>query len=325
MKDTLGPCAYVGENLEIFKANQIIPQIDNAGPWYDYGEVIAAGGISANDAPEKCPICGAELELRHDGICDNYYCTNPNCEGKLINRIDHFCGKKGLDIKGLSKITLEKIMNWGWLNTFSDIYRLKDHRAEWIKKPGFGIASVDKILNAIEASRTPELWRVIAAAGIPEIGISASKAIAKKYGNWLDFRLAVINKEDFSQLVDFGYIMNKNIQNFDYYEIDDVYNNFLCAAPAPEEQSALESTPAVLQGKQFCITGKLTQYKNRETLKNYIESLGGKVTGSVTSKTDYLISNETSATEKHKTAEKLGKPIITEKNFDALIRELLAK
>lgn len=322
MHEILGDCAYRGEGLEIFKANQIIPQIASAGPKYDYGYVVANGGVSV-DTIERCPCCGEDLSLRQDGIALNYFCDNPNCEGKLINRLDHFCGKKGLDIKGLSKATLEKLIDWGWLTNFYSIYNLDLHRNEWIKKPGFGVASVDKILKAIEDSRHTELWRLIAAIGIPEIGITASKTLANYYKTWGNFRVAVAEDTDFSHLPDFGYIMSRNINEYndgDWDDADDVASHMIIdAAAAPD-------TKKVLDEKVFCITGKVYKWKNRDSLKEYIESLGGKVTGAVTTKTDYLINNDnTSTTQKNQSAIKLGKPILTEEEFSALVDELLAK
>ena len=275
------------------------------------------------EVPTVCPICGAPTEIRQDGIAEVLYCSNPNCEGKFINKILHFCSKKGLDIKGLSKATLEKLIDWGWLTNFYSIYNLDLHRNEWIKKPGFGAASVDKILKAIEDSRHTELWRLIAAIGIPEIGITASKTLANYYKTWGNFRVAVAEDTDFSHLPDFGYIMSRNINEYndgDWDDIDDVASHMIIdAAAAPD-------TKKVLNGKVFCITGKVYKWKNRDSLKEYIESLGGKVTGAVTTKTDYLISNDTETkTAKNQSAIKLGKPILTEEEFSALVDELLAK
>ena len=318
MHDTLGPCAYKNEPLEIYKANQIIPQIYGAGPYKTLDEIYAENKILV-DQITTCPICGEPVEFKQDGIATICYCTNPNCDGKIINQFEHFCGKKGLDIKGLSKATLEKLLDWEWLQDFDSIFTLKDHRNEWIKKPGFGVASVDKILNSIENSRNTELWRIIAAAGIPEIGITASKTIANYYETWEAFREAIDQNVDFSHLPDFGYVMDKNIHNYNFTIMDKVVQYLNYAAAATPAQTGLD-------GLQFCITGKVTQWKNRDALKEYIESLGGKVTGSVTSKTNYLINNDTeSTTQKNVTAKKLGIPILSEKDFAALIAELLDK
>jgi DNA ligase (NAD+) len=212
------------------------------------------------------------------------------------------------------------LIDWGWLTNFWSVYNLNLHRTEWIKKPGFGVASVDKILKAIEDSRHTELWRLIAAAGIPEIGVTASKVLADYYGSWDKFRHAVFSGEDFSHLPDFGWVMNKNIHDYDFEDMDDVASHMIInAAAAPD-------TTQILDGKTFCITGKVHKWKNRDSLKEYIESLGGKVTGAVTSKTDYLINNDnTSTTAKNQSAIKLGKPILTEEEFSGLVDELLAK
>ena len=318
MHDTLGPCAYKDEPLEIYKANQIIPQVYSAGPYKTLDEIYAENKILV-DQITTCPICGEPVEFKQDGIATICYCTNPNCDGKIINQFEHFCGKKGLDIKGLSKATLEKLLDWEWLQDFDSVFTLKDHRSEWIKKPGFGVASVDKILNSIENSKNTELWRIVAAAGIPEIGITASKTIANYYKTWEAFREAIDQNVDFSHLPDFGYVMDKNIRNYNFTIMDKVVKYLNYAAAAAPAQTGLD-------GLQFCITGKVTQWKNRDVLKEYIESLGGKVTGSVTSKTNYLINNDTeSTTQKNVTAKKLGIPILSEKDFAALIAELLDK
>ena len=318
MRYTLGPCAYVGEPLKVIKANQIIPQIIEAGPQFDYGEVIAQGGVSAHDVIKTCPYCNSEVLIKQDGIAEICYCTNPNCNGKLINKLDHFCGKKGMDIKGLSKATLEKLIDWNWVSNFWDIYNLSLHKNEWIKKPGFGVASVNKILDSIENSRHTELWRVIAAAGIPEIGVTASKVLAKHYKTWEAFRHAVFCGEDFSHLSDFGDVMNHYIHSYDFEIMDDVASHMVFtdeAAAAPVQKQSLE-------GLQFCITGKIYKWRNRDSLKEYIESLGGKVTGSVTSKTNYLINNNTtSTTAKNTTAKKLNIPIINEEDFMLMVND----
>lgn len=268
--------------------------------------------------PTICPVCGAPLEIRQDGIAEILYCTNPNCEGKFLNQLEHFCSKRGMDIKGLSKATLNKLIDWGWVEKYTDIYNLYMHEAEWAKKTGFGPASVNRILDAIEESRNAELYKVIAAAGIPEIGISAAKVLANYYKTWKDFRFAIDNEEDFSHLPDFGSIMNDNIHKYNFEIMDDVagYINF---------KTEEKETEQPLTGKQFCITGKVHKWKNRDELKKYIEDHGGKVTGSVTSKTTYLINNDVNSnSSKNQQAKKLGIPILSEENFVALISDLLA-
>ena len=308
MKQVLGSFPYKGEKIWVAKMNMIIPQIMQAEQRNSSEDIHF-------ELPKICPICGEPTIIKDDFL----YCSNPDCDGKLINKLDHFCGKKGMDIKGLSKATLEKLVDWNWVQNFNSIYDLYLHRDEWIKKPGFGTASVDKILAAIEKSRHTELWRVIAAAGIPEIGITASKTIANHYKTWQVFRSAVLEGKDFSHLPDFGYIMNNNIHNYDFEIMDDV------AARMVFQEDPNENKTQIFTGKQFCITGKVYKWNNRDSLKQWIENHGGKVTGSVTSKTDYLINNDTeSTTAKNLTAKKLNVPIISETDFLALIDDLLA-
>ena len=315
MKEVLGDCAYVGEPLQIYKANQIIPQIAEAGPKYDYGYVIANGGVSANDVIEKCPICGGDVAYitSDDGVI-NVYCENKSCEGKLVNRLDHFCGKKGLDIKGLSKATLNKFIEWGWVERIEDIYHISEaHRSDFILKPGFGIKSVTKILNAIEDSKHTTLDAFISAIGIPLIGRAVAKDLINYFETYEDFRDAVDDdKYDFSILNNFGEEMNRSIKNFDYAEADRISKLLIFETPIVNNVQINNN----LTGKTIVITGKLTTFKNRAELKAVIESHGGKVSDSVSRKTDLLINNDiNSASFKNITAEKYGIPIISELDF----------
>ena len=262
--------------------------------------------------PTKCPICGGDVEIKSVNFTENLYCLNPNCSGKLINRLDHFCGKKGLDIKGLSKMTLEKLINWGWIENFEDILQLQEHKAEWITKPGFGAASVTKILLNIEIATHPAyLWRVIAAAGIPQIGSTASKVLAQKFKTYAAFREAVKDKYDFTTLDDFGEVMCSELLNFNYTEIDNAVYYGINIAPVKEEKKNDS-----LEGMKICVTGKLKLFKNRSELKEKIESLGGKVVDSVTKSTNFLINNDIDSTSsKNKKAKELSIPILTEEQF----------
>lgn len=306
MRQLLGVYPYKGQKIWVCKQNQIIPQIVRSEK---------ENYINDLQIPDVCPICGEPTYIKNDFL----YCGNSNCEGKFINQLNHFCGKKGLDIKGLSKATLEKLIDWNWIQDFASIYNLNLHKDEWVKKPGFGTASVDKILTSIEKSKHTELWRVIAAAGIPEIGITASKALAQYYKTWEAFRDAIIQGEDFSHIDGFGYVMNNNIHNYDFKIMDNVASHIIFQNDINENKTQL------LTGKQFCITGKVYKWNNRDDLKKWIEDHGGKVTGSVTSKTNYLINNDTeSTTAKNLTAKKLNIPIISEIDFLALIDDLLA-
>ena len=314
MREVLGSCAYVGQKIKVYKANQIIPQISDAVK-FDYGTVVSHGGVFANDEPECCPICGGSTEIikSADGIM-NMYCSNPNCEGKLINRIDHYCSKKGLDIKGLSKATLEKLIDWGWISNIQDIYNLKDIKEEWISKPGFGVKSVNNILSAIEESKKCKLENFISAIGIPLIGRTVSKELVKYINDYDDFKEKIKNNYDFSDIEGFGPAMNKAIHDFDYTSADTIYYNYLTIEQSQKEEIAEGGSS--LEGMTFVITGKLKSFKNRDELKAVIESKGGKVAGSVSKNTNYLINNDNlSTTAKNKKAQELGIPIITEETF----------
>ena len=314
MKDVMGDCAYVGQRIEVYKANQIIPQIASAIKM-SYGEVVCKGGVSANDNPEFCPICqGATAIIASaDGI-KNMVCDNPNCSGKIINQLDHYCSKKGLDIKGLSKATLEKLINWGWVNRITDLYILDRYKDEWIKQEGFGEKSVTKILSAIEASKKCKLENFISALGIPLIGRTVSKELVKYIKDYNDFRQKVKSNYDFSNIDGFGAAINNSLLSFDYTYADFIYHTFLTIEEAQNDN--VQSGGSSLEGMTFVITGKLKTFKNRDELKAVIESKGGKVAGSVSKNTDYLINNDNlTTTAKNKKAQELGVPIITEETF----------
>ena len=310
MEELSGGFERKGDTLYIFKANQIIPQVDK---WEHSGEYNEEIHISI---PEVCPVCGGETGIKMDNDSKMLVCKNPNCAGKLINRLDHFCGKKGLDIKGLSKATLEKLIDWGWVNSCKDLFTLHEYRDEWIKKPGFGVKSVEKVLSAIDSARICDMDKYIASLGIPLIGSTASKELGKVFSSWNDFIIAAEGNYHFYDIPNFGAEMNSAIHNFNYSEakfIADNYINFAFKIDMPESRS--ETT---LADKTFVITGKLKHFKNRDEIKSKIESLGGKVTGSVSKKTDYLINNDKDSTSsKNETAKSLNIPILSEEDFIA--------
>ena len=314
MRKTLGDCAYVGEPLQVAKMNQIIPQIIEAGPKYDYGYVIANVGAPANDAIEKCPICGGNVTYitSDDGVV-NAYCDNPLCEGKLVNRLDHFCGKKGLDIKGLSKATFQKLIDWGWLRNIEEIFSLSNFKEEWIKKSGFGIKSVDKILQSIEDAKHTTLDAFISAIGIPLIGRAVAKDLINYFETYEDFRNAIKDKTyNFAILDNFGEEMNYSLKNFNYTEFDRI-SKFLIFEDSIVNNNITNNN---LTGKIIVITGKLTNFKNRAELKSVIESHGGKVSDSISDKTSILINNDVNSTSsKNKAAKARNIPIISELDF----------
>lgn len=266
------------------------------------------------EIPKKCPYCNTDLIIKQDNNSKFLFCPNEQCGSRLINVIDHFCSKKGLDIKGLSKATLEKLINWGWINSVSDIYKLQQWEKEWKNKPGFGAKSVSNILQAISESKNCNLESVISAAGIPLIGRTVAKDISARFPTYNQFREAVKGSFDFSELNNFGYEMNKSLKNFDYTELDYIVNNFLIIKENKEERKEQK-----LEGLTFCVTGKLInkdRWKNRDELASFITSLGGKVVGSVSPNIDYLLNNDINSTSsKNLKAKELGKQIISEQTF----------
>lgn len=295
MKQLLGSFPYKGEKVWVVKMNMIIPQITKAEQRNSFEDIHF-------ELPKVCPICGEPTVIRDDFL----YCSNPNCDGKFINHLDHFVGKKGLDIKGLSKATLQKLINWEWVTSLKDIFHLHSYQNEWAKKDGFGVKSVMNILTAIEDAKECELWQFISSLSIPLIGSTYAKEIAKKCETWEDFR----NIKDFLMWDGFGPETCASLNKFNYEEADELVNNILHIKNSLYNQGIVESS---ITGKTICITGKLTTYKNRSELKNAIEAHGGKVVDSVSSKTDYLVNNDINSTSsKNQKAKALSIPIITE-------------
>ncbi len=304
---------YQDQKVEVFKANQIIPQIAKV---YDYEEEIAS--IDGMEIPKVCPICGGKTEIVHTDTSIVLKCSNPTCDGKLINRLDHYCGKKGMDIKGLSKATLEKLIDWGWVSNILDLYSLSDFKQEWISKPGFGEKSVNNILNAIETSKECELWQFISAIGIPLIGSTYAKEIAKHKCDYSTIREDIKNHFDFTEWDGFGFEMCNALWHFNYTEADTLgIQGCLNIKNSLWNDGTINSTTTMsLEGLNIAITGKLLKYKNRDALKAEIESRGGKVVSSVSSKTNYLINNDSkSSSAKNKAAVIAGIPILTEEEF----------
>lgn len=308
LEETLHGSGWQGQKIKVFKANQIIPQISWAEEDNEYTKYYISH-------PMVCPICNKPTIIKENNGVKILICGNENCEGKLLNRFDHFCSKKGLDIKGLSKATLEKLMDWEWLNTYQDIFLLWQVRDKWIQKPGFGEASVDKILNAIaKVKENVKLEQVIAAAGIPEIGSRIAKDLAKHYDSWADFRA----ETNFLKYDGIGEVMNNNLLNFDYDDLnlDYTVNLHLKAGIENSKQEETNQTTSTIVNKVFCITGKVHIFKNRSVLQADIESKGGRVVSSMSSKVNYLINNDsTSTSAKNKAAQAAGIPIITEEEY----------
>ena len=302
MKDLLGD-PFIGERLKVCKMNMIIPQVVSA----EKDEVWAFKAM-LNEI-KVCPICGQPVEIVTSGAgVKNVMCMNPACQGKLINRLDHFCGKKGMDIKGLSKKTLEKLIGLGWLTCLSDIIDLQDHAVEWKQLPGFGEKSVDNIIDAIDDRfANASLIGFISGLGIPLIGHRVSQQICERINSWEEFRHLIDTNFDFSTWDGFGYEMNKSLHEFDYSEADKIISSLTIKVDVHQDKNVQ------LDGKIFVITGKLLYHSNRQQLVDKIEAAGGKVASAVSQKTNYLVNNDINSTSaKNKKALALNIPIITE-------------
>lgn len=299
----------IGDKITVYKSNEIIPQIrDNltkSNTW---------------TFPDECPVCGGITKIVKENDSKVLMCDNPNCKGKLLGKLTNFVSKNAANIDGLSEQTLEKLIELGWLNSFKDIYKLSEHKDEMSKLDGFGKRSVEKLLDAIEKSRSITLDRFIYALCIPLIGRSASKTIAKYFNydfkEW--YQIGVSQPFRYTLLDDFGETMQNSIHNF-------AVNMDMIADLADEftfEKIEEKSSGVDLSGKTFVITGSLTHYKNRDELVNLITSMGGKVSGSVSAKTSYLLNNDINSTSsKNRKAKELNVPIITEDDFIKMIGE----
>ena len=298
----------IGDKITVYKANMIIPQLrDNLTRSNSF------------EIPETCPICGADTEVVKDNDTKVLICTNPSCKGKLLGKLSHFCSKNAMNIEGMSEATLQFLIDKGWVKSFKSIYHLEKYEDEWAKCNGFGKRSVEKILEAIEKSRNTTLSKFIYALSIPMVGKSASKEISKYFKN--DFRVfweAWNNHQDWRLLNDFGETMHQNMTKFIENNQEIVYE--LMKEVIFEEVNRENNNSTLLDNKTFVITGTLNRYANRNALVSAIESMGGKVSGSVSSKTSYLINNDTeSNSSKNKKAKTLGIPIISEEKFIKMI------
>ena len=240
------------------------------------------------EVTNKCPCCGGKVEIHNENGSKTLHCTNPDCKAKLLGKLVHFVSKNAINIDGLSEQTLQKFIDLGWLNSFREIYYLSEHKEEMYKLDGFGKKSVDKLLESIEKSRNTTLDRFIYGLCIPLIGRTASKVIAKEFNNQAEeFYDIWCHSYDFTKLDDFGDAMNNSMKAF-------IRDNYRWIAEFIGEFNYRESdtngnVKQVLEGKTFVITGSLKAYKNREELVSVIERNGGKVSGSVSAKTSYLI------------------------------------
>lgn len=296
----------IGDKIRIYKANKIIPKVhDNltrSNTW---------------KLPNKCPNCGGNVEVHNENGSKTLHCINDSCSAKLLGKLVHFCSKNAINIEGMSEATLQFLIDKGWVKSFQDIYKLDYLRENWKEYDGFGDKSVDKLLDAIEDSRKTTLDKFIYALSIPLIGRSTSKDITKYFNNnYEEFKMygTTIN---YTQIDGFGESMNNSLHkwlNENHIMMEELAKEFTF------KKEKNNSSLVDLSGKTFVITGSLIHYKNRDELVSIIESMGGKVSGSVSAKTSYLINNDTqSSSSKNQKAKQLSIPIISEEDFIKMI------
>ena len=300
----------MGDRIRIYRSNMVIPKVHDS--------IDKSGNFKI---PDKCPICGQPTKIVKDNNSEVLVCTNDNCNGKLLGKLTHAVSRDALNIDGLSEATIEKFINLGWLNSIKDIYHLSDHENEMKTLDGFGKKSVEKLLNSIEESRNTSLEKFIYSLSIPLIGKSVSKNISKSCNDDIQQFIDIMSLEEnpFITLDGFGNEMCKSLK--DWWAC---YKNMFCELmnefTFEKGERHNDENVVDLSNKIFVITGSLNHYKNRNELISTIERLNGKVTGFVTSKTNYLINNDIeSNSSKNKKAKELGIPIITEESFILLI------
>ena len=300
----------IGDKIRIYKANKIIPKVhDNltrSNTW---------------ELPNKCPNCGGNVEVHNENGSKTLHCINDNCSAKLLGKLSHFCSKNAINIEGMSEATLRFLIDKGWVESLKDIYKLDYYRQNWKEYDGFGDKSVDKLLDAIENSRKTTLDRFIYSLSIPQIGRSTSKDISKYCNNSIDeFTFIIENTSfEFAAIDGIGVSATNSLDDWWNTNRDMFYElaeEFVFATNKKENNNISVD----LSGKIFVITGSLIHYKNRDELVSVIESMGGKVSGSVSAKTSYLINNDTqSSSSKNQKAKQLNIPIISEEDFINMI------
>lgn len=293
----------VGDRIGVYKANMIIPQVS---------ENMTRSGVK--DIPETCPVCGSKTELKQDNGIKYLYCPNTECLAKQIKAYTLFVSRDAMNIEGLSEATIEKLIAKGLIKELADIFHVEKYRDEIIEMEGFGEKSYNNLVGSINKARKSNAVRLLYSMGIPNVGYSTSKLICKYFRyNWKDIENAA-----FDQLIEIGGIgdiMAEGYVKFFENEKNRVIINDILKEIELEEIE-VSTTEQIFEGINFVITGSIDQFKNRDELKEVIESRGGKVTGSVTSKTNYLINNDNlSGSSKNKKAKELGISIITENQF----------
>ncbi len=299
----------IGDELEVYKANMIIPQIA--------ANHTRSGTLAI---PDICPVCAGKAEIRSVNEVESLYCTNENCQAKRIKSFALMASRDALNIEGLSEATLEKFIGRGYIHEYADLFYLNRYRDEIIAMEGFGEKSYENLMDSVERARHTTLSRVIYSLGIDNIGLANARLLCRELGEDIQ-ALREAGADRLSAIDGIGPVIagafcryfedEKHVR-----ELEHLLKELIL------EREFSEGTDLMLEGRAFVITGKVYHFANRRELKERIEGLGGKVTGTVTSKTNYLINNDrASSSSKNKAAAELGIPIISEEEFLEMIRE----
>jgi len=293
----------IGDTITVYKANMIIPQIAE--------NLTGSGNV---EIPDTCPVCGGSARIQKVNDVESLYCTNPDCQAKKLKAFTLFVSRDAMNIDGLSEMTLEKFIASGFVREYADLFHLDRYREEIVQMEGFGERSYQKLADSLERARHTTLPRVVYSLGIPNIGLANARALCREYDYDLS-RLRAAGAEELSAVPGVGSVIGAGVEE---YFADREHNRWLDDLLKELDLQVEEVDESVrnLDGKTFVITGSLQNFANRSELKNLIESRGGKVTGSVTSKTSFLINNDTmSASSKNKKAKELGVEILSEQDF----------
>ena len=298
-----------GDKITVYKANMIIPQIaDN----------LTRSGV--RDIPKICPVCGGATQIRQTNDVKSLYCTNPECQAKKIKSFTLFVSRDALNIDGVSEATLEKFIGAGFIHEYADIFHLSDHKEVITEMEGFGQKSYDNLISSIEAASHTTLPRLIYGLGIAGIGLANAKMLCRHFNYDLD-QMRHCDVEELTAVDGIGSVLAQAWG--DYFasaKNNEVLDHLLQELHIEKEQA--EENGTAFTGMTFVITGSVEHFANRKELQALIESKGGKATGSVTSKTTYLINNDTqSSSSKNKKAKELGIPILSEEDFLKLLQE----
>lgn len=301
----------IGDHIKVYKANMIIPQVSEnltrSGSW---------------QVPKHCPACGGETEVRMENDVKFLYCPNPFCSAKKVKLFSHYVSRDAMNIDGLSEATLTKMIDQGFLSELYDLYTLSQYQEAIVEMEGFGEKSYNNLMKSIDKSRQTTLPRFIYSLGILNVGASNAKLLCKHFGYSLE-ALMKATVEEMTEIEGIGGVIATSVRDyFDNTHNQKVVDGLLPYLTFEEMPAEIDKGQQILTDKTFVITGSVEHFKNRKELKEKIETLGGKVTGSVTKKTDYLINNDNlSGSTKNKKAKELGIPILTEEEFLNMINE----